>query len=144
MCLLICQVYCDLFTPLGTSLNKFPEIMLPRASPTSAPTLRADHVSWCSSKLPPIGQIWSLFISAFHTILPLEITHHKGNSSTMQIPWTPLSKILIQQTGVTQQLAFLQTPRVFLRPVAFRLFFEKQCTQNSTLPQKFCLCPSST
>lgn len=69
-CVLICQIYCDLFILSDSSLNKSRKLCFQRVSFMSEPAEIANHISWCSSILSSTGQVQSLFITEFHRILP--------------------------------------------------------------------------
>lgn len=67
VCLLICQIPCDLFTLPATSLNKFMETMLLRVGFLPSPPRRWNG---CSSSFSSTCRVQSLLIE-LHTIVPL-------------------------------------------------------------------------
>lgn len=71
--------------------------MLVRVSSTCAPVLKQLATSGAQAAVSSTGQIQSL-LSFNSTPLFHCIGDHKGYSYEMQILWTLLSKILIQQT----------------------------------------------
>lgn len=73
-CVLICQIYCDLFILSISSLNKSWKLCFQRISFMSEPAEIANHISRCSSILPSTGQVQSLFLTYF-----TEFSHHTGD-----------------------------------------------------------------
>ena len=130
VCLLICEIPCDIFSPPATSLIKFPEIAL-RLSTTpccrrlTTPPGAHARSSLSALSFPLFSLHWRLQSVLIYNADSLDPTL-KGSDSTDSLACSP-------GTGT-----FCQVLRNFWGKSFLQLLVEKECIQN------FLLCPNIT